>query len=136
MTADSQRIRTLWMCGILHGFTHLYHVALLPLYFQIQSDFRLASVGQATFLVTTQMAAYYIPSYFMGHLADRMSRKKLLEWGLYLNGAGFIGLALAPNYSLAIVSVILAGIGGSFYHPAATAMVVQLFPSNTGRTLG
>src|SRR5688572_13261170 len=136
MTDPTRRARTLWMCGILHGFTHLYHVALLPLYFQIQHDFKLASVGQATFLVTSMMAAYYIPSYFMGHLADRMSRKKLLEWGLYLNSAGFVGLALAPNYGIALAAIILAGFGGSFYHPAATAMVVRIFPNNPGHALG
>jgi MFS family permease len=136
MSEQSRRTRTLWMCGILHGFTHLYHVALLPLYFQIQKDFQLASVGQATFLVTSMMAAYYIPSYFMGHLADRMSRKKLLEWGLYLNSAGFLGLAFAPNYPCAVAAMILAGLGGSFYHPAATAMVVRIFPVNTGHALG
>ena len=136
MSEQSRRTRTMWMCGILHGFTHLYHVALLPLYFQMQRDFKLASVGQATFLVTTMMAAYYIPSYFMGHLADRMSRKKLLEWGLYLNSAGFLGLAFAPNYPFAVAAMVLAGFGGSFYHPAATAMVVRMFPTNTGRALG
>jgi MFS family permease len=136
MSEQARRSRTLWMCGILHGFTHLYHVALLPLYFQIQKDFQLASIGQATFLVTSMMAAYYLPSYFMGHLADRMSRKKLLEWGIYLNSAGFIGLAFAPNYSYALAAMILAGFGGSFYHPAATAMVVRIFPANTGRVLG
>ncbi|HTD85198.1 MAG TPA: hypothetical protein VK850_01350, partial [Candidatus Binatia bacterium] len=75
MSDQSRRTRTLWMCGILHGFTHVYHVALLPLYFQIQRDFKLDSVGQATFLVTSMMAAYFLPSYLMGHLADRMSRK-------------------------------------------------------------
>lgn len=136
MSDQSGRTRTLWMCGILHGFTHIYHVALLPLYFQIQRDFHLASVGQATFLVTSMMAAYYIPSYFLGHLADHTNRKKLLEWGLYLNSAGFIGLAFAPNYPCAVAAVILAGVGGSFYHPAATAMVVRIFPANTGRALG
>jgi MFS family permease len=135
-TEATRRARTLWMCGILHGFTHLYHVALLPLYFQIQRDLRLASVGQATFLVTSMMAAYYTPSYFMGHLADRMSRKKLLEWGLYLNSAGFIGLALAPNYPCAVAAMVLAGFGGSFYHPAATAMVVRMSPNNPGHALG
>ena len=136
MSETSRRARTLWMCGILHGFTHVYHVALLPLYFQIQRDFQLASVGQATFLVTSMMAAYYLPSYFMGHLADRMSRKKLLEWGLYLNGAGFAGLALAPNYGSAVAAMLLAGFGGSFYHPAATAMVVRICPTNPGHALG
>lgn len=136
MSEATRHTRTLWLCGILHGFTHLYHVALLPLYFQMQRDFQLTSVGQATFLVTSMMAAYYIPSYWMGHLADRMSRKKLLEWGLYLNSAGFVGLAFAPNYPCAVASMILAGFGGSFYHPAATAMVVRLFPNKAGRTLG
>ena len=136
MTEKGRRARTLWMCGILHGFTHLYHVALLPLYFQMQRDFQLASVGQATFLVTSMMVAYYLPSYFMGHLADHTSRKKLLEWGLYLNSAGFIGLAFAPNYASAIGAMLLAGFGGSFYHPAATAMVVRSFPHNPGHALG
>jgi MFS family permease len=32
--------------------------------------------------------------------------------------------------------VILAGIGGSFFHPAATAMVARLYPVGTGRALG
>ena len=136
MSEATRRSRTLWMCGILHGFTHVYHVALLPLYFQIQRDFRLASVGQATLLVTSMMAAYFIPSYLMGHLADRTSRKKLLQYGLYLNSLGFVGLALAPNYSCALAAIILAGLGGSFYHPAATAMVVRNFPTNPGHALG
>ena len=136
MSDQSRRTRTLWMCGILHGFTHVYHVALLPLYFQIQRDFKLDSVGQATFLVTSMMAAYFLPSYLMGHLADRMSRKKLLEWGLYLNSAGFAGLALAPNYPWALAAVALAGFGGSFFHPAATAMVVRVSPTSPGRALG
>jgi MFS family permease len=82
------------------------------------------------------MAAYFIPSYFMGHLADRMSRKKLLEWGLYVNSLGFVALALAPNYPCAIAAMLLAGFGGSFYHPAATAMVVRIFPTNPGHALG
>lgn len=136
MSDQSRRARTLLMCGILHGFTHVYHVALLPLYFQIQRDFKLGSVGQATFLVTSMMAAYFLPSYFIGHLADRTSRKKLLEWGLYLNSAGFIGLAMAPNYPCALGAMMLAGFGGSFYHPAATAMIVRVFPTNPGHALG
>jgi len=136
---DSDRdhkIRTLWLSGVLHAFTHIYHVALLPLYLLIQADFKLASVGQATLLMTVMMAGYFIPSYPMGILADRMSRKKLLGCGLAINGLGFVGLALSPNYSCALASMVLAGFGGSFYHPAATAMVARLFPTGTGKALG
>lgn len=131
-----QKTRALWLVGALHAFTHVYHVALLPLYLLMQRDFGFANVGQATALVTAMMVAYFLPSYFLGVLADRMSRKKLLGWGLFINAAGFIGLAIAPNYVWALIAVIVAGIGGSFFHPAATAMIVRLFPNQAGRALG
>src|SRR6185369_12769671 len=35
-----------------------------------------------------------------------------------------------------VASMVLAGFGGSFYHPAATAMVARLYPVGTGRALG
>src|SRR5256885_475721 len=120
--APNNRVRALWLCGGLHAFTHIYHVALMPLYFLIQQDFRLQSLGKATLLVTVMMAAYFVPSYPMGILADRVSRKKLLAAGLLVNALGFVALGSSPNYGWALVSVIVAGIGGSFFHPAATAM--------------
>src|SRR5205085_4365368 len=75
-------------------------------------------------------------SYPMGILADRLNRKTLLGAGLAINALGFVGLALAPNYPCALAAVALAGFGGSFYHPAATAMVARLFPVGTGKALG
>jgi MFS family permease len=137
MSADAaHKTRTLWLAGVLHAFTHIYQVALLPLYLPIQADFKLASEGQSTLLVTVMMIAYFLPSYPMGVLADRFSRKKLLGLGLLINGLGFIGLAVAPNYALALASVVVAGLGGSFFHPAATALVARLFPVGTGKALG
>ena len=132
----NHKTRTLWLCGGLHACTHMYHVALLPLYLPIQQDLQLASVGKATLLVTVMMISYFLPSYPMGVLADRVSRKKLLGLGLAINGLGFIGLSLAPNYSLALVCVAISGMGGSFFHPAATAMVARMFPVGTGKALG
>lgn len=137
MSADAQhKTRTLWLVGVLHAFTHVYHAALLPLYLLLQRDFGFNSVGQATALVTVMMVAYFLPSYPLGVLADRMSRKKLLGYGLAINGLGFIALSFSPNYGCALASVVVAGIGGSFFHPAATAMVARLFPVNTGKALG
>src|SRR5688572_11272379 len=132
----SHRTRTLLLATVLHAFTHVYQVALLPLYFPIQRDLKLSGVGKATLLVTVLMIAYFLPSYPLGVLADRVSRKKLLGLGLVINSAGFIGLALAPNYATALACVAIAGFGGSFYHPAATAMIARLYPVGTGRALG
>jgi MFS family permease len=118
MSADAQhKTRALWLVGTLHAFTHIYHVALLPLYLLMQRDFGFSSVGQATALVTVLMVTYYLPSYYLGVLADRMSRKKLLGWGLFINALGFVGLALAPNYGWALVAVTVAGMGAAFIIP-------------------
>lgn len=136
MNAPEHRGRTLLLLGILHGFTHVYQVALMPLYLGLQKDLGLASVDLATALVTALLLAYFIPSYVMGVLADHFSRKQLLGWGLVINALGFIGLGLAPSYPLAMTAVIIAGLGGSFFHPAATALTAQLYPVNTGRALG
>ncbi|HSH94665.1 MAG TPA: MFS transporter [Roseimicrobium sp.] len=135
-TQSSHRRRTLFFVSVLHAFTHVYQVALLPLYLPIQKDFKLQGIEQATLLVTVMMIAYFLPSYGMGVLADRFSRKKLLGWGLAFNALGFIGLALAPSYPMAIATAIACGLGGSFYHPAATALVARLYPVGTGKALG
>lgn len=129
-------VRTLWLTGVLHAFTHLYQVALMPLYLLIQKDFGFQSVGQATLLLTVMAGATFLPSYHVGVLADRMSRKQLLGFGLAVNGLGFAALGLAPNFGWALVAVVVAGFGGSFYHPAATAMLARMFPRNTGKALG
>src|SRR5580765_5877839 len=107
------KTRTLWLTGMLHAFTHLYQVALIPLYLSIQKDLKLGSVEQATFLVTLMGVAYFVPSYGLGVLADRLSRKKLLAAGLAINGVGFVLLSFAPNYSWALAGVVLSGLGGS-----------------------
>lgn len=144
MSDDTQQVRnslgsharTLWLVGMLHTFTHLYNVALMPLYLPIQRDFGLKSVAPATLLVTIMMFAYYGPSYYLGVLADRHSRKNLLSLGLLINAIGYIGLSQAPNYATAVVCVVAIGLGGCFYHPAATALVAKLCPGSAGRALG
>jgi MFS family permease len=137
MSATAQhKTRTLWLLGALHTFTHIYNVALLPLYLLIQRDLRLTGEGQTTSLVTVLMLSYFVPSYWMGILADKFSRKKLLAFGLALNGAAFVALAFAPDYAWAMAACAAAGLGGSFYHPPATAMIARLFPENTGRAFG
>lgn len=135
-THENHKTRTLWLCGALHAFTHVYQVALLPLYLPIKQDLQLATVGKATLLVTVMMVSYFIPSYGMGVLADHVSRRKLLGFGLAINALGFVGLSFAPTYSVALACVAISGIGGSAFHPAATAMVARLFPIGTGKALG
>ena len=84
MNDPSRKTRTLVLLTALHFFTHLYHVALLPLFLEIQAGFNLSSTDEATLLLTVLMLAYYAPSYLAGVLADRLNRRILLALGLAL----------------------------------------------------
>jgi MFS family permease len=136
MSDKLHRTRTLLLCTVLHAFTHIYQVALIPLYVLIRKDLNLTSDAQATLLVSIMGIAYFVPSYPMGMLADRCSRKKLLGAGLAINALGFICLAYANSLPMALTAVVLAGFGGSFYHPAATSLIARLYPEKTGKALG
>ncbi|MCF7708354.1 MAG: MFS transporter [Verrucomicrobia bacterium] len=131
---DKKRI--LWFCGILHAFTHMYFVALIPLYLLIKEDMGLRSDASVTLLVTIQGLAYFLPSYWAGGLADKFDRKRLLSIGLSLNAVGFIGLSMAPSFAMAALFLIIAGVGGSFYHPAASSMIARLFAGKSGNAFG
>lgn len=136
MSDHLHRKRTLLLCTTLHAFTHIYQVALIPLYVLIRKDLHLTSDAQSTLLVTVMGVSYFLPSYPMGILADRYSRKKLLGAGLAINAIGFILLGFAQSFPMTILAVILAGFGGSFYHPAATSLIARLYPEATGKALG
>lgn len=130
------RSRTIWLCAALHAFTHVYWVALTPLYLLMQEGLGLTSVSHVTLLVTVMMMAYFAPAYPVGILADRFNRKAMLGAGLLLNAVAFVGLGCSRTYGQALACAVLAGLGGSFYHPSATALIARLYPMQTGQALG
>ena len=132
----AQRHVSLWLVTVLHAITHIYQFALLPLYLAIRADLHLTGDWQATMLVTVQGVAYYIVSLPVGILADKMSRKRLLAVGAFMNALAMLGLSFAPDYGWAIAWMAVAGLAGSFFHPAATPLMVALFPERPGWALG
>lgn len=131
-----RRNRALWLCVILHAFTHTYTTALVPLYLVIQRGLGLGGEAEATFLVTVLGLTYCLASLPMGMLADRADRRFLLGAGLAANGLAFVGLSQAPSYGWAIGFAAAAGLAGSFFHPAATSWIADLFPEQRGKALG
>ena len=132
----AQRHVSLWLVTVLHAITHIYPFTLLPLYLAIRADLKLTGDWQATMLVTVQGLAYYIASLPVGILADKMSRKRLLAVGALMNALAMLGLAYAPNYGWAVAWMAAAGLFGGFFHPAATPLMVALFPERPGWALG
>jgi MFS family permease len=127
---------TLFLCTILHAFTHAYATMLVPLYLMMRDDLHLKLVSAVSTIVTLYGIVYSIGSYGGGLLADRFDRKTLLGIGLLGNAIAIIAMGLTRQYELLIALGILAGIFGTIFHPAANALTTAHYPRSPGMAIG
>jgi len=132
---QTHKNRTLWLVGTLHAFTHLYQVALLPLYFRIQQDLKLNSVEKAR----CSSPCWVLPIFSQLPPRSTGGSIKPQETSYLRIGhqrTGIHRIVSCAKLWLALVGAALAGFGGSFYHPSATALIARLFPDSKGARLG
>ena len=118
---------------VVNDYTATSLPAFLP---AIEEEFNLSylRLGVLTFAFTI-MTGLVQP--FIGNYADRNGRRlAVLVFGFVSTGVGFALMGAAPIYLLVVLSSLLCGLGGSTYHPQATAFLVRSYPSERGRTLG
>ncbi|ARU58423.1 Spinster family MFS permease [Oleiphilus messinensis] len=86
------------------------------------SDLQLGLIAGAFTLV------YAVAGIPLGRLADRISRKKIMAWGLVV-WSGFTALnAVAWNYVSFFMVRMGVGVGEASYAPAANSLISDLFP--------
>jgi MFS family permease len=127
---------TLALCIVLHAFSHAYTTMLVPLYLLMVTDLHLSGVKRASLLVSIYGLVYNFGSYWAGMLADRFNRKLLLSAGLLLNAAAITLIGVTRRYDLLLLWAVIAGVGGTIFHPAAGALVPAHFPKNPGMAVG
>jgi MFS family permease len=134
--AGPRSVLTLVLCTVLHAFTHAYGAMLVPLYLLIVADLRLGGVKAASLIVTVYGLVYCMGSYAAGVVADRANRKTLLGLGLLGNAAAVLFMGLTRRYEVVLALAVLAGVAGTFFHPAANALVPAHFPKAPGMVIG
>lgn len=127
---------TLILGIILHLFTHAYGAMLVPLYLLIQIDLKLPGIKYAALLVTVYGVVYYAFAYGAGILADHVNRRNLLGWGLIVHASAMTLMGLTRRYELLIGLTIVGGLAGTFYHPAANALIPAHYPKSPGMAIG
>jgi predicted MFS family arabinose efflux permease len=119
-----------------HTGHHIVSALLTPLLPFIRSDFSLdyTSVGV---LVSAYSLSYGVSQIPAGWLADRFGPRIVLTYGV--SGVALAGIiaGLSPFYLLLGGALILMGIMGGGYHPAASPLVsAAVEPRYRGRALG
>jgi MFS family permease len=84
--------------------------------------------AQAGWLATILLISYALWSPFIGYIADRLRRPRLLAIGIAVWSLATIGTGLARSYSEVQLARALVGIGGSTSVVIALSILMDLYP--------
>jgi predicted MFS family arabinose efflux permease len=94
------------------------------------------SLVAATSLVSARMLAGLAAPLF-GPLADRLGRRRVMEWGLLLFALAGVSLVSTPFRLAALVAFVLYGLSKALYDPAIHAYIGDAVPyRQRGRAIG
>jgi len=117
--------REVWLITGAHAVNEFYSVALPPILPLLVSDFAI-SYGEAGALLTVFFATYSVFQLPAGVLADRIGQRWILAAGMVVLAAGILVAAGAGDYPTLVAAEVIAGLGGSTYHPAGMSLISDL----------
>ena len=128
--------REVGLLSVAHGVNEFYSVALPPILPLLVADFGV-TYAEAGVLVTAYYVVYSIFQLPAGRLADRFGQRRLLAGGMVVLSAGILVLAGAPDFRMLLVGEVIAGVGGSTYHPAGMSLISDIESGDTeGSAMG
>jgi MFS transporter, Spinster family, sphingosine-1-phosphate transporter len=102
----------------------------------VQAEFNLTNI-QVGYLTSAFLGFYMIAAPFVGPLADRYSRKRIIVLGAIFWSGLTLLTAVTHTYAELLVRHTLVGIGEATFVTIAPTFVADLFPENQrGRILG
>jgi len=119
-----------------HFFNHLVTALPIPLLPLIRDEFNLSNTqaGLVVSAFTLSMGLAQLPA---GILTDRIGPRRII--GFSILGIGISGLlvGLTHSYLLMLIFLILMGVFGGGYHPAAPPLLAATVPpNNIGKAFG
>lgn len=121
---------------LAHFSHHLLSALLVPLLPFIRDNFAL-DYTQAGWVISAFTLSYGISHLPSGWLADRIGPRILITIGI--SGVALAGLlvGLSPTYVMMIIFLVVLGLTGGGYHPAAAPLISAAVDSKSrGRALG
>lgn len=119
-----------------HGFNEFFSIIVPPLfpYFvpRLGMDY-----SEASLLVVVFFLTYSVCQLPIGPFADVYDNQKILVCGMSVLALGISLVAISTTYPVMVLGMIIAGIGGSTYHPTGMALISDNESNETyGRSMG
>ena len=130
-----QEAQVIGLVSVAHLLSHLYMLALPPLFPQLRTDF---NVGYVELGLT--ITAYAITTGLLqtpiGFIVNRIGGQRVLAAGLFLNALSIMLAGFATDYWQLVALMLLAGAGSSVFHPADYSILnARIASTRIGRAL-
>lgn len=121
------------LTGLVNNLNDGMVWGLLPI-FLVQKGFSISETGM---LAAVYPAVWGIGQLFSGRLSDFICKKDLMLWGMLLQGAALVGLALANHFAAFVVLLALLGWGTAMVYPTFLASIAEnTHPFDRAKSLG
>lgn len=128
--------RTVLLLTLAHFSHHVLTALLAPLLPFIRDDLGL-SYAQVGVVLAAFNLSYGFGQIPAGRLADRIGARVVITAGIAGVGAAGLLLGLSSGYGLLLASLVLMGLLGGGYHPAASPLITTAVePDKRGQALG
>ncbi len=133
--APRAEIKTIGLVSFAHLLSHLYMLALPPLFIYLRDDMGVSFV-ELGLTVTAYAITTGLLQTPMGFLVNRIGGGKVLVGGLFLNAAAIAAVAFCTQFWQVIALMFIAGVGSSVFHPADYSILsARVSPKRLGRAL-
>ncbi len=113
--------RVITLVGAAHFVSHVYILALPPLFPFVRADFGVTYTELGIAIALFNVAGFLqMPA---GFLVDRFSARAVLIGGLLMGAASLVGAALVSSFYLFVAMFALLGAANATYHPADYALL-------------
>lgn len=123
--------RILLAISLVHLFNDTIQ-AIVPAILPIFKDSMRLTYMQSGIIVFALNMTSSVMQPVVGMFADRRPTPVILPIGMGFTFIGVLGLALAPNYWLVLLSVLLIGLGSAVFHPEASRVANMAAGSRRG----
>lgn len=123
----AQSVRVISLVGAAHLMSHIYQLALPPLFPLLAHDLDVSYTALGL-LVSVFSIAAVLGQVPMGFVVDRIGGGKVLIGGLVVQGAAIAAVAATTSYWSLLLVIAVAGLAHSVYHPADYAILSRAVP--------
>ncbi|WP_281891125.1 MFS transporter [Paenibacillus sp. YYML68] len=123
--------RILFAISLVHLFNDTIQ-SIIPAILPILKDTMKLTYTQSGIIVFMLNMTASVMQPLIGLYADRRPMPYMLPIGMGFTFFGVLGIALAPNYGMVLLSVILIGLGSAVFHPEGSRVAFMAGGSRRG----